>query len=346
MNVSIRPTSIDDLEAICQLMQQAFNVNRDAPFIDHSVMAWKYWDRRGDWEGPRSYVLERGGVVIAHAGILPLTFSAGEIRGVHMIDWVAAKETPGAGLTLLQKLAAKFDFLYSIGGSEMALKILPALGFKEYARQWKAANPLRPLKQTLTHQNRNWKLAPRLARNFLWALPKAQENCLLEGWKSEEIGPGEISEEIYSQDMANACSSPRPPEFFEYLLRCPVMPIHLYGIRDHRGLMGHFAIGVLRGQARLAGVWLHKGSCESWHAAFCLAQKAAKGLEGANEFVVSGTDGPSALGAVRSGLRIMEDRPVYLLNRKGKLALPPDFQFQLSDNDALFLDLGSTCYMT
>jgi hypothetical protein len=346
MNFLLRPTSIDDLSRVRQLLQRAFNVSSDASFQNPSVMSWKYWDHRGDWEEPRSYVLEQDGVIVAHSGIMPVTFSAGKVRGIHMIDWVVAKEFPGAGLFLLQKLAAKFDFMYSIGGSEMALKILPAIGFKEYTHQWKGARPLHPLKQILTHQYRNWKLAPRLVRNLFWALPKKQHNGLLEGWRSEEIGPGEVSEEFYSQNMADTCFSPRPPDFFEYLLRCPVMPIRLYGIRDQRGSKGHFAIGLLRGQARLAGVWLQSADCESWQAAFSLAQQAAMQLEGANEIVVCGTDGPSALAATRSGLHIMENRPVYLHNKKGKFALPPNFQFQLSDRDAFFLDLGDASYMT
>jgi hypothetical protein len=37
---------------------------------------------------------------------------------------------------------------------------------------------------------------------------------------------------------------------------------------------------------------------------------------------------------------------VYLLNRKGKLDLSPDFQFQLSDNDVFFLDSGGNSYWT
>ena len=346
MNFLLRPTSIDDLSMIRQLLQRAFNVSPDAPFMDPPLMAWKYWDRRGDWEGPRSYVLERDGVIVAHSGIMPVTFSAGNVRGIHMIDWASARECPGSGITLLRKLDSMFDFIYSIGGSEIARKLLRSYGYVEYARQWNGARPLRPLQQILNHQYRNWKLAPRLVRNFLWALPKAQDSCLPEGWKSEEIGPGEVSEVFYSQNMADACFSPRPPAFFEYLLRCPVMRIRLYGIRDKRGPKGHFAIGVLRGQARVAGVWLREPDRDTWQAAFSLAQQAAMRLDGAYEIVAGGTEGPSKEGATRSGFRILGNTPVYLPNKKGKLTPPPNFQFQLSDNDSLFLDSGDYSFLS
>jgi len=339
MKSSLRPTTIDDLGALRQFLRRAFNASQDAPFLDPSVMAWKYWDRRDDWAGPRGYVLERDGVLVAHAGIYPLTLGAGAVRGVQMIDWASAGESPGAGLALLQKLDAMFDFVYSIGGSEMTCRILPAFGFVECARQWKGARPLRPFQQILKHQHRDWKLAPRLIRNSLWALPKTPGGRLQQDWKSKEIGPGEICE-------ADTSFSPRPPAFFEYLLRCPIIQVRLYGIQDKGGRAGHFAIGVLRGQARVAGVWLRHPDPDAWQAAFSLAQQAAAQLEGAWEIAAAGTEGPSERGAARSGLRIIGHTPVYLLNRKGKLSLPPDFQFQLSDDDGFFLDSGNSSYWT
>lgn len=345
MKSSLRPTSVDDLGKLRQFLQRAFDSRQDAPFLDPSVMAWKYWDRRDDWDGLRAYVLERDGAIVAHAGIYPVAFGAGEVRGVQMIDWASAKESPGAGLALLQKLSTMFDFVYSIGGSEMTCKLLPAFGFVEYTRQWKGARPLRPLQQVLTHQYRNWKLAPRLVRNFLWAVPKATGAGLLDGWRSEEIGPGEVCGKFHSQSMAEAHFSPRPPGFFEYLLRCPVMKIRLYGIRHKNAPMGHFAIGLLRGQARVAGLWLRDPGREAWQAAFSLAQQAAR-QEGACEIVVAGTEGPSEQAAAGSGLRIVGHTPVYLLNKKGKVTLRPDFQFQLSDDDGLFLDAGNSSYWT
>jgi hypothetical protein len=346
MNFTLRPTSIQDLNMVSQLLQQAFHVGPDAPFLDPSVMTWRYWDHRGDWEGPRSYVLEHDGVIVAHTGINPLIFGAGEVRGVHMIDWAAAREYPGSGIALLREIDRMFDFIYSIGGSNIARKVLTAYGYVVYANQWKGARPLRPFQQILKHQYRNWKLAPRLVRNYLWALPKAPDGCLYEGWKSEEITPGDVSAEFYSQGMAHACFSPHPPSYFEYLLRCPVMRIHLYGIQNARGLQGHFAIGVLRGQARVAGVWLREPNSESWQAAFTLAQQTALRLVDACEVVITGTEGVSEQAASRSGLRIIRHTPVYMLNKKGKLTLAPNYQFQLSDDDGLYLDSGDPSFLT
>jgi hypothetical protein len=345
MKFSFRPTTIQDLNELRPFLQRTLNAEHNAPFLNPSVMAWKYWDHRGDWEGPRAYVLEHDGVIVAHAGIYPVSFSAGQIRGIQMIDWAAAKEYPGSGLALVRRLAGMFDFIYSIGGREITRKILPALGFAEYTRQWNGARLLRPFQQILHHQQRSWKLTPRrLVRNLLWARSKSSNAGLHTAWKSEEIGPGGISERFYHRIACDAIFSPRPPAFFDYLLRCPAMRVRLYGIQDERGPNGHFAIGVVHGQARIAGVWMRDPDREAWQAAYSLAQQAAMRLEGVCEIVAAGTIGSSEQAAVRSGLRIMWYTPVYLLNRKSEFALPASFQFQLSDDDAFYLDTGKASY--
>ena len=345
MKSILRPTSINDLDKVRRFLQQAFNANLNAPFLDPAVMVWKYWDRRADWQDPRGYVLERDGAIVAHVGVLPLTFEAQGLRGVQMIDWASSKDAPGAGLAILQKLDAMFDFIYSIGGSEMTRRILPAYGFVEYARQWRAARPLRPVRQILSHQRRNWKLVPRLARNLQWArLPTNAHPPAT--WTAEEINPSQILPDLNSRSAEDAFFSPRPPGFFEYLLRCPVMQTRLYGIRNQEGFQGHFAIGVLRGQARVAGVWLVNPGDETWQTAFALASRVATNLKDANEIVVTGSCGVSEKAAIAAGFRVTGSSPVFLLNKKRKLSLSSDFQFQLSDDDAFFLDTGDAPYWT
>jgi hypothetical protein len=338
---SLRPTTIDDLTLVQQFLQRAFHSNPEAPFLKPAVLAWKYWESRDDWTEPRAYVLERDGAIIAHAGLWPVSFGAGTVRGIQMIDWASAKENPGAGLALLQRLNTMFDFVYSIGGSEMTCKILPTFGFVECARQWKAVRPLRPWPLIREHQQRSWRLAPRLARNIEWAMPSAAQRRMASGWTAEEIGGDEAGEEFYTRSPAKAYFSPRPAGFFRYLLRCPIMPVRLYQMRDGRGVQGHFVIGVLRGQARIGGVWLRDPDNASWQAALTLAQRAAAKLAGAYEIVAGGTEGTSEQAAVQSGFRVMGHTPIYLLNKKGKAALPRDFQFQLSDDDVFFFDSGA-----
>jgi hypothetical protein len=343
MKATFRATNPADRMQVSNLLAQAFDGHPAASLVDPATMAWKYWDARGDWPEPRSYVLERDGRLVAHAGIWPVSVEGeNAVRGVQMIDWCAARDSPGAGVALVQKFAAMFDFVYSIGGSDMTRKVLPACGFTEVTHAWTGARPLRPFRQMLSHQAVNWKLVPRFVRNWVWAsLPATRSNL---GWQTVAIQPSDPPSGLIP--VSQPCFSVRPPAFFEYLLRCPSISYRLHGISNQHGLEGYFALGVLRGQARIGGVWLRRPCEEHWRLAYGLAQEAALRLEGAYEIVATGSMGPSGQAAVQAGLRIMRDTPVFLLNKKGKLALPRDFQFQMSDDDGAFLDLGRASYYT
>src|ERR1700747_2425560 len=103
---TLRPALPSDLPRIAGLLVRAFKSTADAPYISPRLMQWKYWQPRQDWAGPRSYVLERNADLLAHVGIWPVTLlnSRGEhIKGIHMIDWAAAENSPGAGIALVQK---------------------------------------------------------------------------------------------------------------------------------------------------------------------------------------------------------------------------------------------------
>ena len=333
-----RATTPQDQIQLSNLLSEAFDIQSAAhSLLNPAMMAWKYWDPRPDWTEPRSYALERDGRLVAHAGIWPIAFP-GEppVRGIQMVDWCAAKDCPGVGLTLVQKLASLFDFMYSIGGSDTTCKVLPAFGFVEATQVWTAARPLRPVRQMLTHQTVNWKLAPRLARNWAWASYPPAPARGVNGWKTVALRPSEIPP---------GCT-PRPGAFFDYILLCPSIKYQLHGVANEQGLQGCFVTGVLRGQARVAGVWLLNPAEENWRRAYLLAQQAARRLSGANEIVARGSVGVSEQAAAEAGFRIMKHTPVYLLNKKGRLTLPEDFQFQLCDDDTAFLDSGQTSYYT
>ena len=100
-----------------------------------------------------------------------------------MIDWASAKESPGAGLSLVQKLAGMFDFIFSIGGSEMTCKVLPAFGFVECRARLEGRASASAGSPDPDSQSRNWKLAPRLSTKFLvgvlgsaWLLQKLERD--------------------------------------------------------------------------------------------------------------------------------------------------------------------------
>jgi hypothetical protein len=43
---------------------------------------------------------------------------------------------------------------------------------------------------------------------------------------------------------------------------------------------------------------------------------------------------------------VVAKAPVFVLDKKGLFAPPPEFQFQLIDDDGAFLDVGRANYLT
>jgi hypothetical protein len=344
--IVFRPTSSADTGNLVGFLSRAFNVDHEAVFLRPSLLSWKYWVPRGDFTAPRSYVLEADGTIIAHGGIWPVVIGAGEeeVRGCQVIDWAAAKESAGAGTKIMRRISTMLDFIQAIGGADLTRRVLPAMGFSEVAQVWRGARPLHPLRQILSHQARDWKLAPRLARNWIWSqFPVAHPAS---DWSVQQVEPADLVADNAGTPGRPSLFSRRTRDFFDFYLQCPVGRTTLHQVRNASGPQGHFLLLVLHGQARLAGVWLHNPTRESWRNTFLLAQKVAASFPDAHEFLAAGTRGESEQAAIEAGLRILADAPVFLLNRGRPLSLPSDYQFQFCDDDEAFLDIGGPDYRT
>jgi hypothetical protein len=62
--------------------------------------------------------------------------------------------------------------------------------------------------------------------------------------------------------------------------------------------------------------------------------------------VAKGVEGAAERSAISAGLRVVAKAPVFVLDKKGLFAPPPEFQFQLIDDDGAFLDVGRANYLT
>lgn len=318
-----------------QFLARAFSVGTQAAFLDPALLRWKYWTPREDYPEARSYVLERNGEITAHAGVWPISIRTEGVcaRGAHMIDWASDSRAPGSGAALVQRLIRQFDFMYSIGGSSMTQNVLPAFGFKEVTQAWLGVRPLRPLRQMLFHQTRNWKLPARLARNAWWSVaPIARDR---NGWSAAEASAGDFDPLVYC---------PRGKGFFRYIEQCPTVHVCLYRLLADGDEEGWFALSVVQKQARIAGVWLKETSSTNWYSAYLAAQRAAGAIADACEISAAGSAGVSEMAAQRAGFRIVRREPVYLLQKAGAPVMP--FEFQLADNDEFFLSTGGAAFLS
>lgn len=335
MTSTFRPATITDEPAIIALMSRAFSATEENPAFARGIMDWKYWGPREDWSEPRSYVMERDGRIVAHAGLWPLAipaFGAGAAPGIHMIDWASDPQAPGAGLALVQKLAKMFPFVVTIGGTQMTLDVLPKFGFRKVADAVLFARPIRPFGHILHHQTKDLRLPARLARNMAWSRSPARGSH--EGWQAIPAGSDEA--------LTGAVLREWDGRFFQYLKRCPAAPCTLFRIMRGSDKEGYFALTAVEGQARIAGVWMNDPTPEKLRIGFELAQEAALRHTRAYEVVARRSSEESAP-LEAAGMRPRGATPVLLYSKTIEAGAIP-LQFQLVDNDVLFMyGLGFAC---
>jgi hypothetical protein len=329
MAFTFRPTTPADQDCLIQFLTRAFSSGPENDFATPALLQWKYWEPREDYPQPRSFVLEKDGRIVAHAGLWPVTVSIGAKNetGIHLIDWAADARASSAGVALLQRLSETCDFLYAIGGTKTTLSILHALGFSQIGEALVWARPIRAWRQILNHQSMDLRLPLRLVRNFWWS--KTPRTTVEDGWSALRLSGGRSME-------LGGLANERNDSFFRYIERCPVARCLTFNVFEKDRRVGFFVIAAKWEQTRIAGAWLEDSSPRAWRAVFHLAQDAALRCTGTSEIVARGTTEAYALGAAQAGMRLRAKAPV-LLQRRARVAGPLPLQFHYLDNDEFFL---------
>jgi len=273
VSTTFRTTTEADYEQLKILLERAFGVGKQSPLLDRNHMQWKYWSPRPNWSGSRSYVLEKDGGLLAHGCLWPFTLVSRDSRlsGAHLIDWAGEAKASGSGASIARKLTRVVDCMVSVGGAEATRRLLPMLGFRPAGEMWSFVRPLRPFRQTLTHQYKNWKLPMRLARNMLWSLgPKYRAR----GWTTHQISPGELPLHLLERGLGAEFEAQRSKEFYEYVLQCPIARYSLHLVSRDGEASGYFLLSFVPGQARIAELWMAEADVDSWAAAFTSAVEA------------------------------------------------------------------------
>lgn len=328
-----RATSAADEAPLIAFLARAFSMDSSAPFLDPALVRWKYWHPRGDFDAPRSCVIERAGRIASHVGLWParLDTSRGRLTGIQMIDWASDPAAPGAGSALVQRLLQQYDFIYSIGGSEMTRRVLPAFGFRTIAEVWVGARPLHPF-AARGHEHRGaGRALARLGRNAWWS--SWPMSTAAAGWTAAPAALDEGDEQPRAGQ--NAAAIPRSNAFFRYLQQCPSAAVRVYDLSVGGSRQGRVALSTAHGQVRIAGVWLEQPSVANLTAAYALAQRLARSAPSAPEITAMGSTAASEAAAVAAGFRVRGRRPVFLLQKKGLTADLPS-EFQIADDDACF----------
>lgn len=347
-SISFRPSVPADGPAITALLTQAFDRSLPTPTHGSTSLAgqlqhWKYWQPRDDWPGVRSYLLERDGEILAHAGVVPgrCRWEGGTLDLLHMIDWVARPGALGAGAALLKQLARLSDALLAIGGTAHTLNILPAMGFQTRGNVVKHTRVLRPMRRLSADAAPAWRVALRTARDLARVL--AAGRATRSGGFAVRLSPGEVPQpwqtagEPVSQTAMAVME--RTPALFAHALGCPVGQPAVYRVDVGGAACGDFLLSCVDGQARLADCQLDSREPSHWRALVHEAVVAARRDFGAIEIVGwADRDDELLSQALQSaGFHPGMEQPVRLLARADRSLPGTSLRVQMLDNDALWL---------
>ncbi len=329
-----------------QFLMQIFQCAADAPSFTKLQMQWKYWEPRTDWPGSRSYALaDDSGAFVAEVGVWPFELRTTEavIPGLHPIDWVAAPKARGAGMQLLREVSKLRGVSFCIGGTDIAKATVRRAGFQSVRQMYMLACPLRPLRQALTHQWRNWKLPLRFARNAMWAARAATPPP---GWTADAIAPEHLPADVLPQAKSNLMVVTRTPELFAYFERCPGARFRLWLVKKDDRPCGYFCLSFVPGQVRIADAWVSTQDLSSWHSLYALAMQAALAQGSAAEILTGVTYNLAHQAALAAGFRSVGQEDVMAYDPSGYFSPSVEVHLQVMENDISCLHAGRIEYVT
>lgn len=300
-------------------------------------MAWKYWEPHPFWNGPRSYVLERDGVIVAHGAVLPsrCVFGTNRFRAFHLIDWAAAPAVQGAGVSLFRRIMEQSDAAYVVGGSPMTQRILPALGFRQFGVATHFVRPLRPL-AIFGHPTDKWRAAARAARAVWWSAgaPSAQSS----GWTALPASGAKIPGIHWpgASPQSTIVRFERTDESISYFLKSPAARFRVYTSER-----GYFVLVFAQGQVRIADASVDSENQRDWRDMYLAAVAAAvAGDPRAIEVTMTTSNARAQTALVEAGFHPRGADPIRFLARRNLSGFSDritGLDFQLLDSDASYL---------
>ena len=181
---TIRPLTPDDVPELSRFLQASFETP-SARFAAPDMLSWKYL-AAGNADA-RSWVVDRDGEIVAHAGVLHATIrsSGGELaRCATIIDWAADASAPGAGLSLYRHAMGQSDATYLIGGAPVTRRLVSRLGFRAAVHVNAYTRWLRPVREFLKRP-KSPRAALRLAHGVIRASTRPAAPCA--DWRVQDV---------------------------------------------------------------------------------------------------------------------------------------------------------------
>jgi len=302
---------------------------------------WKYWQERADWAGPRSFVLADGEHVVAHGGVIPGRIAWGDERTnvIHVIDWAARPQVPGAGLSVMRHIGRFADALIAIGGGPQTRRLLPHLGFQPCGEATGYVRTLRPLRLLTASTRVSWRVVPRFARSVLWCLTAPGDGT--DGWQVRRLEPHEVQRlaPVFPVPKPDTAVLERSAGLLRHMLVCPIVPMELYALERQGRTRGYFLMAFAPAQARLVDCWIDSDDPQDWRALIQCAVRQAMHTAEVAEIVTWASDSALSRTLLGCGFHARNTQPVQTLGRNARAMPQANLRVQMLDRDAPYLDL-------
>lgn len=330
--IQLQSSAIEELSAF---LKKHFKLP-DAAQFGPEMLAWKYFDARPDWDGPRAYVLKSGAKWLAHAGVCPMVFERGsqKIRGILLVDWVSA--SPGAGAEIFRRFYPMIDVLFGNGGSPGARATFQTLEYPTRGAVEYYTYPLKPLELFHEQSARGFGgAAARLVRNLVSAATPAPSPG--RGWSARRVeGFTPFHADLWEGHGLPFLQTDRSVPLVDYYLCCPLAQVSAYEVRQDSKLRGCFLLAQTGSEIRLVDARLPSDDTRDWSMLVTLAKQCAS--ETSASFMTASASMPLLNGAIRANrFRWFQSDPVYLYDPKGFIKPTDKLHIVPFDGDQAYL---------
>ncbi len=300
---------------------------------------WKYWQERKDWTGSRSFVMESGDVIVAHAAVVPGTIRWGpqRFRIVQMVDWAARSDAVGAGTSLMKQIGRFVDGMLSIGGSTHTRQLVTQLGFRRYGEATGYVRPLRPLR-ILGSGKVSWRLVARVVRSAAWRLSAPSAD--MQGRHIERLGADEFHRlaPLFPMPVRDMAVLERSEELLRHAVACPIVRVELYVLEREGHPCGYFLLALAGEQVRLTDCWMASDNLLDWRTLIQCAVHQAAQHDVAAELVTWSSDPLLSRCLSDCGFHARDRQEIALMLRGAQSFRAESLRVQMLDADAPYLD--------
>jgi hypothetical protein len=276
MRGTLRVTDTSDLRALAKFLVRVYKFEPSDFHFDPGLLEWKYLYPRTGWLGGRSYLLEREGNIVAHAGVCPASVrlpSGQVVSSLTVMDWAADSAIPLAGITLFRKLMGMATTCFIIGGNPVTRQILPHIGFRPAGEAPTYSVWLRPWGEFRARPC-TLRAVLRLLHGFAHPVPMRSRRS--RDWDFVPVSEFDDSlQPILNGARRTWTICLRTIADLNYLLKCPLLEVRGFLLRHQSHLGGYFIMGKSGWEARLLDFVVDSEDINDWKRACAAVTNAA-----------------------------------------------------------------------